>query len=302
MGTQTNAPVTLSQLHEQRFVDNRMSPLRSWMTWAFTTPRVVVCGGLIVVLAVAAAIAPLIADPDHAQLRAGFQHLGPLENPPFGTDEFGRDIYSRIVFGARITLTVSIASVMFAMIVGSALGMVSAYFGGLLDSILMRTCDAILAFPAILLGLFVIAFLGASTFNVIMVIGILYIPRFQRIAYSSTLSIQENEYIEAYRAIGARAGRILFRGVFPNIFAPLLVTFSLAMGTAILLESSLSFLGLGVHPTVPSWGRMINTAMRYMHNYPHAVIFPAIAISLMVLAFNVLGDALRDRLDPRLRQ
>jgi peptide/nickel transport system permease protein len=297
-----NASPTLAQVHEEQFIDRRVSPLWDWLKWAFTTPRVVVCGGFIVLLCLAAIAAPLIADPNHAQLRAGFQHLTPVENPPFGTDEFGRDIYSRLVFGARITLTVSIASVMIAMTFGTVFGMASAYFGGLTDSVLMRTCDAILAFPPILLGLFVIAFLGASVTNVILVIGVLYIPRFQRIAYSTTLSVQENDYIEAYRAIGARAGRILFRGALPNIFAPLIVTFSLAMGTAILLESSLSFLGLGVHPAVPSWGRMINNAMRHMHNYPHAVIFPAIVISLTVLAFNVMGDALRDRLDPRLRR
>jgi peptide/nickel transport system permease protein len=302
MGTQSNAPATLAEAQEQRFIDRRTSPFRDWLHWSLTTPRVTLCGGFIVLLCLAAIAAPLIADPDHAQLRAGFQHLGPLENPPFGTDEFGRDIYSRLVFGARITLTVSIASVMIAMTFGTVFGMAAAYFGGLADSLLMRTCDAILAFPPILLGLFVIAFLGASVTNVILVIGVLYIPRFQRIAHSTTLSVQENEYIEAYKAIGARAWRILLKGVLPNIFAPLIVTFSLAMGTAILLESSLSFLGLGVHPSVPSWGRMINNAMRHMHNYQHAIVFPAILISLTVLAFNVLGDALRDRLDPRLRR
>jgi ABC-type dipeptide/oligopeptide/nickel transport system permease subunit len=180
--------------------------------------------------------------------------------------------------------------------------MLSAYFGSPLDTILMRFADGVLAFPAIVLALFIIAFLGPSFLNIIFVIGFLYIPRFQRIAYSTTLSVQENEYIEAYRTIGARPGKILARGILPNILAPIIVQISLAMGTAILLEASLSFLGLGPSPDVPSWGRTIQQSSRFLNLSAFGVIWPALAISATVLAFNILGDALRDHLDPRLRR
>jgi peptide/nickel transport system permease protein len=273
----------------------------AWAHWASRTPRVVASGGFILLLSLAAITAPLITIGDPAELRPGEQHLAPSLEFPLGTDEFGRDIYTRLVYGARITLVVSIFSVAIAAAVGTTLGMVSAYFGSPLDSIFMRFADGILAFPGILLALFIVAFLGTSTTNIILVIGFLYIPRFQRVAYATTLSVQENEYIEAYRAIGARTGRILVRGILPNILAPVIVQFSLSMGTAILLEAGLSFLGLGPPPSVPSWGRTIQQSSRFMNLSAYGVIWPAIIISATVLAFNILGDALRDRLDPRLR-
>jgi peptide/nickel transport system permease protein len=218
-----------------------------------------------------------------------------------GTDEFGRDLFARIIYGARLTLIVSVASVTIAMLLGTLMGMASAFFGPPTDTILMRLADAVLSFPPILLAIFIVAFWGSSVLNVILVIGLLYTPRFQRIAYSATLSVQENDYIMAARAIGARGTRILVRGILPNILAPVLVQVSLSMGTAILLESGLSFLGLGPPPDIPSWGRSIQQSSRFMSQHAWGVVWPAVVISLTVLAFNILGDALRDRLDPRLR-
>lgn len=277
------------------------SPFRDLVRWAVHSPRVVVSGGFILLLCFAAIAAPLITNGNPNEMRAGEQHLPPSWQNPMGTDEFGRDIYTRLVYGARITLIVGLASVAIATVIGTTLGMLSAHFGSPLDTILMRFADGVLAFPGILLALFIIAFLGPSLLNIIFVIGFLYIPRFQRIAYSSTLSVQENEYIEASRTIGARTGRILLYGVLPNIMAPVIVQISLAMGTAILLEASLSFLGLGPSPDVPSWGRAIQQSSRFLNLSAFGVLWPALAISGTVLAFNILGDALRDRLDPRLR-
>jgi peptide/nickel transport system permease protein len=292
---------TPSDTDEPRIAGRAESAVGDWVRWVRTSPRVIACGGFLLVICLAALAAPLITTQSPSAIHAGQQFQSISLNAPLGTDELGRDLYTRLVYGARITLLVSLLSVALATICGTAFGMLSAYFGSPLDTILMRFADAILAFPTILLALFVIAFLGTAVGNVIVVIGLLYIPRFQRIAYATALSVQENEYIEVYRAIGARVSRILLRGVLPNIVAPLIVQISLSMGTAILLVASLSFLGLGPSPNIPSWGGMIQQSSRFMTLSPNGVIWPAAAISATVLAFNILGDALRDRFDPRLR-
>lgn len=275
--------------------------MRSWLHWFGTSPRVFLSGGFIIVLCVAAIAAPLITEGDPSLIRADQRLLPPGEGGLLGTDEFGRDLFARIVYGARLTLIVSVLSVLIASTLGVLMGMSAAYFGSPTDTILMRLADAILSFPPILLAIFVISFWGASTTNVILVIGLLYTPRFQRIAYSATLAVQENDYVLAARAIGTRPIRILRTAILPNIFAPILVQFSLSMGTAILLEAGLSFLGLGPPPDVPSWGRSIQQASRFMSQHAWGVVWPSVVISITVLAFNILGDALRDRLDPRLR-
>ncbi len=300
---QAAAPATKAVSPLRNVVKQRSaSAFAVWLRWAIRTPRVVVSGGFILLLCIAAIAAPWITPGNPSELRPGQQHRPPGWDYPLGSDEFGRDIYTRLVYGARVTLVVSFGSVAIATVFGTVLGMLSAHFGSPLDTILMRFADGVLAFPAIVLALFIIAFLGPSLLNIILVIGFLYIPRFQRIAYSTTLSIQENEYIEAYRTIGARTGRILARGILPNILAPIIVQISLALGTAILLEAGLSFLGLGPSPDVPSWGRTIQQSSRFLNLSAFGVIWPAITISATVLAFNILGDALRDQLDPRLRR
>lgn len=288
-------------IHQGALSKRPASAFVDWGHWVIRTPRVIASGGFLLLLCLVAIAAPVITLTEPNEIRAGEQHQPPSLDAPLGTDEFGRDIYTRLVYGARITLAVSILSVAIATVIGTTLGMLSAHLGSPVDTILMRFADGILAFPGILLALFIIAFLGASLTNIILVIGFLYIPRFQRVAYATTLSVQENDYIEAYRAIGARTGRILFRGILPNILAPVIVQISLAMGTAILLEAGLSFLGLGPAPDVPSWGRTIQQSSRFMNLSAHGVLWPAVVISTTVLAFNILGDALRDRLDPRLR-
>lgn len=300
---QGTATVTDTARPTRQGLEHRSSsPAMELLRWAVHTPRVIVSGGFILLLCFAAVTAPWITPAEPNAMQAGAQHLPPSLANPLGTDEFGRDIYTRLVYGARITLVVGIASVAIAAVIGTTLGMLSAYIGSPVDTILMRFADGVLAFPGILLALFIIAFLGPSLLNIILVIGFLYIPRFQRVAYSTTLSVQENEYIEASKTIGARTGRILLKGILPNIMAPVIVQISLSMGTAILLEASLSFLGLGPSPDVPSWGRTIQQSSRFLNLNAFGVIWPAIAISATVLAFNLLGDALRDHLDPRLRR
>jgi peptide/nickel transport system permease protein len=279
----------------------RVSGLRSWLRWFFRSPRVLISGGFILLLCFAAIAAPLITSHDPSEIRADQRLMDPGESGLLGTDEFGRDLFARIIYGARLTLIVSFGSVAIAMILGVVMGMASAYFGSPTDTVLMRFADAILSFPPILLAIFIVSFWGSSVANVIFVIGLLYTPRFQRIAYSATLSVQQNDYILAARSIGSSASRILRTGILPNILAPVLVQISLSMGTAILLESGLSFLGLGPPPDIPSWGRSIQQSSRFMSQHPWGVVWPAIVISAAVLAFNILGDALRDRLDPRLK-
>ena len=241
----------------------------------------------------------LSSDPNSLNSRAkvqppSFAHL-------LGTDEFGRDILSRLAHGARITLLVAAASVILAAAGGTLLGTVAAYAGRRVETVIMRTMDGMLCFPPILLGIFVVTFLGSSLMNLILVIGVLYIPRFTRVVHSSTLAIRELDYVESARALGASAVRIVARAILPNILAPILVQASLAAGHAILLESGLSFLGLGPPPPAPSWGRMVEQSGRYMQLSVLPLLWPSAAISVTVLAFNLLGDGLRDLLDPRLR-
>ena len=263
--------------------------------------QIVIAIPLLAALVISAMGAPLLIshDPNRLNPRAkvdppSFTHL-------LGTDEFGRDILSRLAYGARITLLVAAASVLLAAVGGTLLGSVAAYAGRGVETVIMRTMDGMLCFPPILLGIFVVTFLGPSIVNLILVIGVLYIPRFTRVVHSSTLAIRELEYVESARALGASAVRIIGRAILPNILAPIFVQASLAAGHAILMESGLSFLGLGPPPPTPSWGRMVEQSGRFMQLSFLPLLWPSAAISATVLAFTLLGDGLRDLLDPRLR-
>ncbi len=277
------------------------TPARTFRRWVHRYVQILIGLPLLAGLVLVACLAPALVGHDPNTLNPRVKVQLPSRTYVLGTDEFGRDILSRLAYGARITLLVAIASVILAAVGGTILGTVAAYAGRGLEVVLMRAMDGMLCFPPILLGIFVVTFLGPSLMNLILVIGVLYIPRFTRVVHSSTLAIRELEYVESARALGASAVRIVSRAILPNILAPILVQASLAAGHAILLESGLSFLGLGPPPPTPSWGRMVEQSGRFMQLSVLPLIWPSAAISVTVLAFNLLGDGLRDLLDPRLR-
>ncbi|MDR7538302.1 MAG: ABC transporter permease [Armatimonadota bacterium] len=259
--------------------------------------------GLVVLLGIgaAAALAPWISPYD-----PGTQVWEMALQPPsvshwLGTDEFGRDVLSRILFGGRISLAVGFLAVGMAAGIGVPAGLVSGYAGGRVDVIVMRIMDVLLAFPAILLALAIVGALGPGVRNAILAVGIVVIPAFARVVRGATLVVRTQDYVEAARAVGAGAGRIVARHVFPNAMAPVIVQATLGVGTAILSSAGLSFLGLGAQPPTPDWGGMLSSGREFMLQAWWITTFPGMAIMLTVLGFNLVGDALRDMLDPRLR-
>lgn len=219
----------------------------------------------------------------------------------FGTDNLGRDVYSRVIYGTRVTLAVAFQAVFFGAIVGITLGIIAGYYGRWVDAVIMRLMDILLAFPGILLALAIVSTLGASLGNVVIAIAIFSVPSFARIVRGSTLVVRNLEYIEAIRALGARDVKIIVQHVLPNVLSPIIVQGTLYIATAILIASGLSFLGLGAQPPTPEWGLMLAGGRDFIWNAIHVTLFPGLAIVLAVLAFNLLGDGLRDALDPRMK-
>jgi peptide/nickel transport system permease protein len=259
--------------------------------------------GLVVVglLCFSALFAGVVAPYSPVQINMPQRLLGPSLRHPFGTDDFGRDVLSRIIHGSRISLEVGAIAVGIAVIVGVVLGVCAGYLGGRVDSIIMRVMDIVLAFPAILLAIAIMAILGPSTANVMIAIGIVYIPIFARVVRGSTLQVRAHEYVEAARAMGAADSWIVRRHVLPGTSDAVIVQVSLSLAFAILAEAALSFLGLGTQPPQPSWGSMLASGREWIERAPWLTIFPGLAIFVTVLALNVIGDGLRDALDPRLR-
>jgi ABC-type dipeptide/oligopeptide/nickel transport system permease subunit len=294
MATEIATPLAIAQSAQRR-----TTPL--WRR-ALRNPRIIIGGAVLLLLFLMAALAPVLAPGDPLRQHPQQRLAPPSAVYPLGTDEFGRDLLSRLIYGSRVSLQVAFGSIALAVLIGVPLGLVGGYFGRGWETVTMRLMDVLLAFPPILLAIAVVAFLGPGVWNLIFVIGILYTPRFARLVHASTLSERTREYVEAARAMGARSPRILMRGVLPNITAPIIVQVSLSLGFAILVESGLSFLGIGVRPPNPSWGLMIATGRGYMSQSVWPILWPSVAISLVILACNILGDGLRDTLDPRLRR
>ena len=258
--------------------------------------------GLIIVLLVViiALIAPLIS-PYSPTVQIGRRLLLPNNHFFFGTDEFGRDILSRIIYGTRISLYVGAISVGLALLTGGLIGLVSGYFGGLLDNLLMRLVDIVFSIPSLILAIAIAGLLGPNLRNAMIAIGIVYAPTYARLVRAAVLSIKNLPYIEAATLIGGTTWHTITRHLIPNITPPLIVQTSLLLSTAILAEASLSFLGLGTQPPDPSWGTMLGSGRKFMELSPWVAVAPGIAIVITVLGFNFLGDGLRDALDPRLR-
>lgn len=264
--------------------------------------RAAMAGGVIVLFFVATALLAPWLSPYHPNEGDLTKRLkAPTREHIFGTDPLGRDILSRVIYGARISLQIQIVSVTIALIIGTILGMVGGYYGGFFDNLIMRLMDILLAFPGIFLAIAIIAVLGPGLTNLMLAAGIYSIPQFARIVRSSVLSLKEKEFVEAARAVGEKDSSILFRYLLPNSMAPIIVQTTLRMATVLLTASGLSFLGLGVQPPTPEWGAMLSNARAYLITAPHVATVPGLAIMLVVMGFNLFGDGLRDSLDPRLR-
>jgi peptide/nickel transport system permease protein len=259
-------------------------------------------GGVIVLLFVAVAIlAPAIAPHPPNEGDLSLRLKPPSEKHWLGTDALGRDILSRIIYGAQVSLQIQVVAVLIALVLGTLLGMFGGYYGGLTDNLIMRLMDILLAFPGIFLAIAIIAVLGPGLLNLMLAAGIYSIPQFARIVRGSILSLKEKEFVEAARAAGESDLSILFRYLLPNSMAPIIIQTTLRMATVLLTASGLSFLGLGVQPPHAEWGAMLSTARPYLITAPHVATFPGLAIMLVVMGFNLFGDGLRDSLDPRLK-
>ena len=271
----------------------------------FMKNKAAVFGLIIFTLIVLMAIcAPLIADYKEEAIKINVPNRlkAPNAEHILGTDEMGRDILARIVHGARISLVVGIAAVAVALLIGGALGAISGFFGGWIDSIIMRTMDVLLCLPDVLLALAIIAAFGNSQTNMMISIGLAFTPKMSRIVRAAVLSVRSNEYIEAARAIGARNGRIIMNHVLINCMGPIIVQVTLYVANAILTISALSFIGLGIQAPTPEWGNMLASGRAFMRDNAYIVMAPGLAIFFTILSLNLLGDGLRDTLDPRLKQ
>ncbi|MRX73757.1 ABC transporter permease subunit [Bacillus lacus] len=266
----------------------------------FLKNKLAVTGAVIVLLFILLAIfAPLIAPYGIREQDLTKRLLPPSGNNWFGTDDFGRDIFSRVIFGARISLWVGFFSVLGSVIVGSFLGILAGYYGRWVDTIISRIFDIMLAFPSILLAIAIVSILGPSLQNALIAIAVINIPNFGRLIRSKVLSVKQEEYITAAKAVGMKDSRILFVHILPNSLSPIIVQSTLAIGTAIIEAAALGFLGLGAEAPNPEWGKMLADSKQYLVQAPWTLIFPGLAIMLTVLGFNLMGDGFRDALDPK---
>lgn len=261
-----------------------------------------VFGLIFIIILIICSLAPsLIAPHGYDDQNLSERFIFPNKDHIFGTDDYGRDIFSRIIYGARISLIIGVISVTISSIIGTTLGCISGFYGGRIDNAIMRFIDIMLAIPNILLAMSLVAMLGTSFINLIIAIGIGTVPEFARIVRASILSEKEQEYIEAARSIGASDLRIIMKHILPNCMAPIIVQATMSIAISILSAASLSFIGLGVAPPIPEWGSMLSSGRPFIRDYWFIVTFPGLAIVLSVLAFNMFGDGLRDALDPRLK-
>lgn len=282
---------------DKRHFFNRHKALKRFVR----NPLSVVGLVLVVTVTACALAAPVLAPHDPAE-----QHLFDKRSKPFGkyvlgADQFGRDILSRLIYGSRVSLTVAVGSILIALAGGLAVGIVSGYAGGIWDAVLMRMMDLLLSFPYLLLAIVLVTAFGSGVFNTTLAIGVWAMPTFARIVRVSVLSLKKREFVVSAMAVGASPSRIILSHIIPNFVSPVIVYATLFMANAIMMEAALSFLGLGVQPPTPSWGEMISSGRNFLMVAPHVSTIPGFAIMLAVLGFNLLGDGLRDALDPKMR-
>ena len=261
----------------------------------------IVGGVLILILILTAIFADFIAPYTYDFQNPQFTRQSPSSDFWFGTDHLGRDVFSRVVYGSRISIQVGFIAVGIAMISGGILGSISGYYSGRIDNVIMRLMDVLLAIPGILLAISIAAALGPGLVNIMIAVGISSIPRYARIVRASVLSLRDQEFVEAAKAVGANDFRIITKYIIPNAMAPIIVQSTLGVAEAILSAAGLSFIGLGIQPPIPEWGAMLSQARTYLRDSPHMSIFPGLAIMFTIFALNLLGDGLRDALDPRLK-
>jgi ABC-type dipeptide/oligopeptide/nickel transport system permease subunit len=291
-GTAEAAPIELELVREDGS--------RVWARLR-THPSAIVGAAVLASYVAASLVGPLLLRYDPVQQSLANAFLPTSATHPLGTDDLGRDELVRLLYGARYTLSLGFGAVAIGLLVGVPLGAVSGYFGGWIDLLSQRVTDVVLAFPNILLALALVAVLGVGLQNVVISVGITSVPIFVRLVRASTLSIRELPYVEAARALGVRSWVVLLRHVIPNALAPVIVQASLQLGVAILIAAGLGFLGLGVQPPMPEWGTMLGSSRNYIFSDPNLATFPGLCIFGAVLAFNLVGDGLRDALDPRLK-
>lgn len=279
----------------------RVPAWRKALAKARSNPTTLAGAVICLVILAAAILAPWIAPHDPAEQDIISRLAPPSDAYPLGTDQFGRDILSRLLWGARISLTVSLGAIALACVIGGAIGMVSGYIGGRFDLFVMQVMDVLLSFPSLILGLIVVALLGPDLVNLVVAIALTAIAPFARIARAPTLALKERAFVEAGRALGFSHLRIVFRHILPNILPEVMVMASLWMATAVRVEASLSFIGLGVKPPTPTWGGMTRDGFENILDSPWLAVFPGLAILLLVLGLNLVGDGLRDATDPKLR-
>jgi peptide/nickel transport system permease protein len=264
--------------------------------------RLVLCGtSLILVVVVLAVLADVVAPYDPTEMKVVDALKRPSAPHPFGTDRFGRDVLSRTIYGSRIALGVALSSIAIAFVVGTVLGLVGGYTGGWPDLVIGRVMDVLFSFPTLILAIGIAAMLGPGLNNAALAIAVVYVPLFSRVARGPVMAEREKDHVAAAQGLGAGWPRVVFRHILPNVLAPLIVQASVSLAFAILIEASLSYLGLGTQPPDPSWGTMLNEGRTYLETAPWMSIFPGLAIMVTVFGFNLLGDGLRDTLDPRLR-
>ena len=280
----------------------RRGPLAKIRQLRKTSKPVLLAGTLLLLVLLSTLFPGVLSPHDPNEIHPELALSPPSLDFILGTDEFGRDIFSRIIFGTRVAIVISSASVGLAFVIGIPLGLISGLYGGLADGLTMRVMDAVLAFPSLIFTILIVAALGASPFSIIVSIGFLFTPRFARLVRGSVLVLKDVEFVVASRACGAGSSRIMFRTILPNTMAPILVQITLGMALAISIEAGLSYLGLGIQPPTATWGTMLRDAQRYLYLAPWYTLAPGIMIFVVILVLNFFGDRLSDALDPRLKR